>query len=98
MTNHRWELLFTHDGFTKYSGPAKPMLILLYIYLTMMVLGWIQTLICGEGKTIQDLPYLKDLLGNDTINIEEGLEPYVDSLTDQDLSWSIDETSYYQEY
>jgi len=98
LTNHRWELFFTHDGFSKYTGPAKPMLILLYIYLTAMALGWIQTLICGEGKTIQDLPLIRELLGNDSIQIEEGLEPYVDSLSEHDLQWSIDESMYYQEY
>ena len=83
MTNHRWELFTTYEGFKKYSGPAKPVLILLYINIFVMLIGWIATIVCGEGKSIQDLPFFKELFGaDDEINIEEGLEPYVESLSE----------------
>ena len=47
------------------------------------MIGWIATIFYGEGKSIQDLPFLKKLFGGvDEIDIEEGLEPYVDSLSE----------------
>jgi len=90
---------FTLEGINTYSGPAYPMFVLFWIYALYLIIGGIVNLIYGNGfESIFDLPLIKRWFGIDEIEIKEGLDEYIDSLSSKDIEWSMLENNYYKEY
>jgi hypothetical protein len=57
------------------------MFILFVLYFLFIIIGVIIKSIYGEGyDMITDVPFIKKLFGIDEIEIEEGLDDYIDSL------------------
>jgi len=75
------------------------MFVLFWIYALYLIIGGIVNLIYGNGfESIFDLPLIKRWFGIDEIEIKEGLDEYIDSLSSKDIEWSMLENNYYKEY
>ena len=83
-------------GINKYSGPAYPVFILFCLYAIYLIIGWIIQTFYGNGyECIFDLPLVKKWFGIEDIDIIEGLDYYINSLSDKAIDWTILESDYY---
>lgn len=101
MTNHTLKYYFTSiDAVKLYSGPALFVFIQFWFYAIYLILGLIIRIIYGEGyECVEDLSIFKKFSSrSDVIEIEEGLDDYIDNLSYKDIEWTWLENEYYKEY
>ena len=61
-----------------------------------LIIGWIIQTFYGNGyECIFDLPLVKKWFGIENIEITEGLDDYIESLSDKAIDWTILESDYY---